>query len=60
MQAADTAEGAGRYAYDTAAGLKNAAGESWDEAMNEAYKRWEVRPLGGAAALGECCDWRAA
>lgn len=42
LQVADTAEGAKQYAYDTAAGMTNAAGQSWDDAMNEAYKRWEV------------------
>lgn len=58
MQVADTAEDARRYAYDTAAGLTNSAGQSWDDSMNEAYKRWEVgdlagRPLAsGAPAVG--------
>jgi hypothetical protein len=35
------ASGAAKYAYDQAAGLKNAAGQSWDEAMQGAYKGWE-------------------
>ena len=44
-QAAD----AGRYAYDSAAGLTNAAGQTWDDAMGSAYSNWEV---GGARRLG--------
>ena len=56
MQVADTAEGARRYAYDTAAGLTNSAGQSWDDAMNEAYKRWEVGCLWTevGTSLNEC------
>ena len=30
------------YAYDQAAGLRNSAGQTWDEASDAAYKNWEV------------------
>ena len=37
-QAAGAADAATSYAYDQAAGLTNAAGLTWDQVMNEAYK----------------------
>ena len=35
------ARGPAQYAYDQAIGLKNAAGQSWDDAMQAAYAHWE-------------------
>lgn len=39
------------YAYDQAAGLRNRAGESWDEAMDRAYRNWEASPCPHFAML---------
>lgn len=38
LQAGGAVGGVGQYAYDQAVGLKNSAGQTWDEAMDAAYK----------------------
>lgn len=38
LQAGEAVGGVGQYAYDQAVGLKNSAGQTWDEAMGSAYK----------------------
>jgi hypothetical protein len=42
-----------RYAYDRAAGMKNAAGQSWDDAMNAAYRTWESAKTGSQQTWDE-------
>lgn len=42
-----------RYAYDSAVGLKNAAGQSWDDAMHAAYRGWESTKAGGQQTWDE-------
>ena len=55
MQAAGAASGAADYAYDQAQGLKNSAGQSWDESMNAAYRNWQV----GGWVPGPCWGFAA-
>jgi hypothetical protein len=45
-----------RYAYDSAVGLKNAAGESWDQAMDAAYRNWEKTGKGRQQTWDEVGD----